>query len=565
MNLLNDFLQTRIDNFNYENLKKTFKIKVPENFNFAYDVVDRYTELEPEKLAMLWISDSEEIHFTFKDISNWTNKTANYFVQAGLKKGDAAMLILRRRWEFWPVLLALHKIGAVAIPATHLLTEKDFLYRFETADVSALICTGDGNTAHQAELAVKQYPKSILKIMAHGERDGWHCSDKEISGQSYIFERPSGKNCPSSLEPMLMFFTSGTTGYPKAVVHSYQYPLGHFLTARYWHNTDPNGMHFTISDTGWAKALWGKLYGQWLNETAVFVYDFDKFNAHSILSVIEKYPITTFCAPPTMYRFFIKEDLSKYDLSSVKYATVAGEALNPEIQQQFFKATGIQIMEGFGQSETTVLIGNFIGTTAKLGSMGKASVLYDVDLLLPDGTSAPVGETGEIVVRTHEKTPCGLFLGYYNSKYNSIETWKNQIYHTGDTAWRDEEGYFWYVSRVDDIIKSSGYRIGPFEIESIIMELPYVLECGVSSVPDPLRGQVVKASVVLTQGTAPTEELKKEIQNYVKTHTAPYKYPRIVEFCEELPKTISGKIKRSELRKYENISILIHSALYSDA
>ena len=348
---------------------------------------------------------------------------------------------------------------------------------------------------------------------------------------------------------MLMFFTSGTTGYPKIASHSHKYALGHFITAKYWHNVDPNGIHFTISDTGWGKALWGKLYGQWLCEAAVFTYDFNKFDAHDILPLFAKYNITTFCAPPTMYRFFIKEDLSKYDLSSIKYATTAGEALNPEVYQQWLKHTGLKLMEGFGQTETTLTVANFVGMNPKLGSMGKPSPLYEVEILTPDGKPAAVGETGEICVSTKNGAPCGLFLGYYRNEEKTKEAWHDGWYHTGDTAWKDEDGYFWYVGRIDDLIKSSGYRIGPFEIESVIMELPYVLECAVTAAPDEIRGQVVKASIVLVRGKTGDDALKKEIQNYVKTHTAPYKYPRIVEFLDELPKTISGKIRRVELRE----------------
>ena len=389
----------------------------------------------------------------------------------------------------------------------------------------------------------------ILKIVANGERDGWASFDKEMYSFSDVFERPTDPELLScGSEPMLMFFTSGTTGYPKIAMHSHKYALGHFITARYWHNVDPNGIHLTISDTGWGKALWGKLYGQWMSETCIFVYDFNKFDANKILPMFKKYNITTFCAPPTMYRFFIKEDLSKFDLSSVKYATVAGEALNPEVYNQFLKATGIKLMEGFGQTETTLVIGNFVGMTAKPGSMGKPSVLYDIDIVDPDGNSVKTGETGEIVIKVGDKAPCGLFMEYYRDTEKTKEVWYDGMYHTGDTAWRDEDGYFWYVGRVDDVIKSSGYRIGPFEIESVIMELPYVVEVGVSAAPDPVRGQVVKASIVLTKGTVGTDELKKEIQNYVKKHTAPYKYPRIVEFRDELPKTISGKIRRVELK-----------------
>lgn len=520
-----------------------------EAFNFGFDIVDGMAEKHPDKLALLHVSNEfEERRFTYADIRKYSNMTANYFKSLGIKKGDRVMLVLKRHYQFWFSIIALHKMGAIVIPATNLLVEHDFKYRFDAAGVSAIVCTGDGDVAHQAELAINTCDYPILKIMAHGERDGWHSFDKEMYGFSDVFERPSKDEESCGSDPMLMFFTSGTTGYPKIATHNHKYPLGHFITARYWHNVDPNGIHFTISDTGWGKALWGKLYGQWMSETAVFVYDFEKFDAHKILPMFEKYNITTFCAPPTMYRFFIKEDLSKYDLSSIKYATVAGEALNPEVYNQFLKATGIKLMEGFGQTETTLSIGNFVGMTAKPGSMGIPSILYDVDIVLPDGTSAKNGETGEIVIRTDKGAPCGLFMEYYRDEKLTKEAWYDNLYHTGDTAWRDEDGYFWYVGRVDDLIKSSGYRIGPFEIESVIMELPYVLECAVTAAPDEIRGQVVKATIVLTKGTVGTDELKKEIQNYVKKNTAPYKYPRIVEFRDELPKTISGKIRRVELK-----------------
>ena len=381
--------------------------------------------------------------------------------------------------------------------------------------------------------------------MVGGAREGWHNFDEEYPLFSAHFYRTEDTACGDDL--MLMFFTSGTTGYPKIAAHSYKYALGHYITAKYWHGVDEDGLHFTISETGWGKALWGKLYGQWLCEGAVFTYDFDRFDASDILPMFAKYNITTFCAPPTMLRMMIKEDISKYDLSSIKHMTTAGEALNPEVYRQFEKATGLQIMEGFGQTELTLVIANLTGNPHKLGSMGLPMPLYDVDILDADGNPVPDGETGEIVVRTSERVPCGLFSGYYKDEKRTGEVWHDGYYHTGDTAWRDEDGFYWYVGRVDDVIKSSGYRIGPFEIESVIMELPYVLECGVSAAPDEIRGQVVKASVVLVKGTEPSEELKKEIQNYVKQHTAPYKYPRIVEFKSELPKTISGKIQRNKL------------------
>ena len=526
------------------------KFKNDDTFNFGFDVVDALAEKTPDKNALIYVSnDLQDKFFTFADIKKYSNMTANYFKSKGIKKGDKVMLVLKRHYEFWFSIIALHKIGAIVIPATNQLVQHDFTYRYKAADVKAIVCTGEGEVAVHAENAIEECGMDITKIMVHGKREGWASFEEEFTEFSDVFERPTDPELLScGSEPNLMYFTSGTTGYPKIATHSHTYALGHFITARYWHNVDPNGIHLTISDTGWGKALWGKLYGQWLSETCVFVYDFDRFDANKILPMFKKYNITTFCAPPTMYRFFIKEDLSKFDLTSIKYATVAGEALNPEVYNQFLKATGVKLMEGFGQTETTLAIGNFVGMTARPGSMGKPSALYDIDIVDPDGNPVKTGETGEIVIRTSERVPHGLFLGYYNDDEKTKEAWHDGFYHTGDTAWKDEDGYYWYVGRVDDVIKSSGYRIGPFEIESVIMELPYVLECGVSAAPDPVRGQVVKASIVLTKGTVGTDELKKEIQDYVKKHTAPYKYPRIVEFRDELPKTISGKIRRVALR-----------------
>ncbi len=519
-----------------------------EQFNFAFDIVDELARKCPDKMAMLHVSNNkEERRFTFAEISQYSARTANYFESLGIRKGDRVMLVLKRHYQFWFSILALHKIGAVVIPATNLLVEHDFAYRFQAAGVKAIVCTADGDVAHQAELGAAGSKTLETMILVGGQREGWHDFNSEMPKFSDVYARKADSACGS--DPMLMFFTSGTTGYPKIATHNHKYPLGHFITAKFWHNVNPDGLHLTISDTGWGKALWGKLYGQWMCEAAIFVYDFDKFNADDILPMFKKYNITTFCAPPTMYRFFIKEDLSKYDLSSLEYATVAGEALNPEVYEQWKKATGLKLMEGFGQTETTLTVGNLRGMTPKPGSMGKPSPLYDVDIVLGDGTSAGIGETGEIVIRTDKHVPCGLFSGYYRDEEKTKEVWSDGLYHTGDTAWRDEDGYFWYVGRIDDVIKSSGYRIGPFEIESVIMELPYVLECAVTPAPDEIRGQVVKATIVLTKGTEKSEELKKEIQNYVKKHTAPYKYPRIVEFMDELPKTISGKIRRVELRE----------------
>ena len=517
-----------------------------DQFNFAFDCVDAIAAKYPDKLAMLHLDHNKvERSFTFEDMSRASGRAANYFKALGIKRGDRVMLVLKRHYQFWFAILGLHKLGAVAVPATNQLQEHDFSYRFNAAGVSAIVCTADGDTARQVELAEKDSPSLRLKIMAGGSREGWHSFDEEYPVYRSKYERAPDAPCGDDL--MLMFFTSGTTGFPKAATQCYKYPLGHFITAKYWHCVDPEGLHLTISDTGWAKAMWGKLYGQWLNEAAVFVYDFDRFDAAGILPMFAKYRITTFCAPPTMYRMLIKQDLSQYDLSSVQHATIAGEALNPEVFHQFQKATGLSLMEGFGQSETTVMIGNLVGMRPKVGSMGKPVPLYQVELVDPEGNPVPDGQVGEICIRAERTDICGLFRGYYRSEESTSAAWHDGLYHTGDTAWRDEDGYFWYVGRVDDLIKSSGYRIGPFEIESVIMELPYVLECGVSAAPDEIRGQVVKASIVLVKGTEGTEELKKEIQDYVKKHTAPYKYPRIVVFKEELPKTISGKIMRNKL------------------
>ncbi len=522
------------------------KFKNTDNFNFAFDLVDELAEHEPEKLAMLHIDiNGTERRFTFADIKQESARCANYFKSLGIKKGDRVMLILKRHYQFWFAMIGLNKLGAIAIPATNQLQEHDIEYRFKAAGVSTILCTADGETANQVDIAAKNCPELVNKIIVGGSRDGWRDFNEEYKLFSSHFERNEDSPCGDDL--LLMFFTSGTTGYPKIAAHSHKYPLGHFHTAKYWHNVDPDGLHFTISDTGWAKSMWGKLYGQWLCEAAIFVYDFDRFDAKEILPMFARHNITTFCAPPTMLRMLIKEDISKYDFSSVKHMSTAGEALNPEVYKQFEKATGLQIIEGFGQTESTMIIGNMIGAPHKIGSMGKPAPIYKVELVNDKGEQVAVGETGEIVVNVKDGMPCGLFRGYYRDEEKTNEVLHDGYYHTGDTAWRDEDGFYWYVGRVDDVIKSSGYRIGPFEIESVIMELPYVLECGVSAAPDEVRGQIVKASIVLTKGTEPTEELKKEIQTYVKEHTAPYKYPRLVVFRDSLPKTVSGKIQRNKL------------------
>ncbi len=522
------------------------RFKNTDRFNFGFDIVDEIAAKYPDKLAMLHLDKHKnERRFTFGDIKRATNQTANYFKSLGIRRGDRVMLVLKRHYQFWFCMVALHKIGAVAIPATNQLKEHDFEYRFNAAGVSALVCTADGDTAEIAERAAATCDSVKHLILVGGKRENWHDFDEEFKLFSGKLAREEDTSAGDDLA--LMFFTSGTTGNPKMAAHKHTYALGHFVTAKYWHCCERDGLHLTISDTGWGKSLWGKLYGQWLCEGAVFVYDFDRFDENEILPMFAKYQITTFCAPPTMLRMLVRGDLKKFDLSSIHHMTTAGEALNPEVFKLFKEATGLEIMEGFGQTETTLTVANLRGTTPKIGSMGKPSPQYDIDLVDPDGNSVSTGEVGEIVVRLKDGTPCGLFREYYRDEAKTAEAVYDGLYHTGDTAWRDEDGYLWYVSRIDDVIKSSGYRIGPFEIESVIMELPYVVECGVSAAPDELRGQVVKASIVLTAGTEGTDELKKEIQNYVKSHTAPYKYPRVVVFCDELPKTISGKIQRNKL------------------
>jgi len=517
-----------------------------DSYNFAFDTVDAIARKDPEKLAMVHVAnDMSERKFTFKDMKDASSQCANYFKSLGIKRGDRVMVVLKRHYQFWFAILGLHKLGAIAIPATNQLMEHDFTYRFEAGGVSAILCTADGDTAHQVELAEKTCGMQLTKVLVGDKREGWHDFNEEYGLFSRRYVRT--EDAPCGDDPMLMLFTSGTTGYPKMAMHSYKYALGHYVTAKYWHLCQRNGLHFTISETGWGKALWGKLYGQWLCEGAVFTYDFDRFDAEKILPMFAQYNITTFCAPPTMYRMLIKQDLSKYDLSSIKHATTAGEALNPEVFYQFEKSTGLRIHEGFGQTEMTLGIANLFGTEIKPGAMGKPIPGYGIDIVDADGNPVEDGVNGEIVIRTDPTPTCGVFLGYYLNKEATDNAWHDGMYHTGDVAWRDEDGYYWYVGRADDVIKSSGYRIGPFEIESTIMELPYVLECGVSAAPDEVRGQVVKASIVLIPGVEGTEELKKEIQNYVKQHTAPYKYPRIVVFRDELPKTISGKIQRNKL------------------
>lgn len=524
---------------------KDIKFKNIENFNFAYDVVDRLAAKNPDKTAMIHIAKNKrKREFTFGDMSTYSSKIAAYFQSLGIKKGDKVMLVLKRHYHFWFAILALHKVGAVVIPATNLLKQKDYEYRFKAADIKAIVCTADDDVAYQVDQATQGTDNGVIKIIVRGKRNGWQSLSRAVydfDGDFVPEERAGGG------DPSIMFFTSGTTGYPKIVTHDFSYPLGHIVTAKYWHRVDPDGIHFTISDTGWGKALWGKIYGQWLCEAAVFTYDMDGFEAGEMLEMIQEHRITTFCAPPTAYRMLIRKDFSRYDLSSLKHATTAGEALNPEVFNLFKEKTGLLLHEAFGQTETTLTIGTLKGDLPKPGSMGKASPAYDIDIVDSKGRSVEPGKTGEIVVRTDRGKPVGLFAGYYDNEELTLNAWHDGIYHTGDLAVRDEEGYFWYVGRDDDVIKSAGYRIGPFEIESVLMELPYVLECGVTAVDGRLRGKAIKACIVLVEGTEATDELKKEIQKYARQKMPSYKYPKIIEFRDELPKTISGKIQHNKL------------------
>jgi len=531
------------------NLKRVH-FDIPENFNFAYDVLGVLAEKCPDKVAMRWVSKEKVCHdFTFREIYENSLRTANFLYSLGIRKGDRVILVLKRHYQFWFVLNALHMIGAVAIPASCQMTAHDFEYRFQKADVQYVICSADGGITDEVDAAAAKTGVR-LKLSVNGKKDGWLDFDALYPNFSPDFPRPADQK---STDPMLVFFSSGTTGYPKMVEHDYSYPLGHIMTARHWHNVDPAGLHFTVADTGWGKALWGKIYGQWLCEAGVFTYDFDRFHAADLLPMFKEHGITTFCAPPTIFRFMVKEDLSKYDFSTLKHVTTAGEAMPPEVSEAFARVSGQLPYEGFGQTETTMLIGTLAGMKPRPGSMGKPNPQFEVALLDSDGKPVATGDTGEICVRAPEpgsegQPPCGLFRCYLKSPEDTAKVWHDGYYHTGDLAWQDEDGYFWYEGRADDIIKTSGYRVGPFEVESVLMELPYILECAVTGVPDPVRGKVVKATVVLVKGKESSDELAQEIKDYVKTHTAPYKYPRIIEFVDELPKTVNGKIRRAAIR-----------------
>ena len=539
-----------------EDYNKNLEFIIPEHFNFAYDVMDAWAEEAPEKLALLWTNDQgEEIRATYKQLKEQSDQAAAYLQSLGIGKGDPVMLILKRRYEWWIIMLALCKIGAIVIPATHMLTKKDIIYRNTRASVKAIICVDDAYVTGQIQLAMSESPtvKQYITVTDHGKpipegfRD-WQAEWKNAPK----FVRPAFVN--NNEDTMIMYFTSGTSGEPKMVAHDYLYAMGHLTTGVFWHNLHEGSLHLTVADTGWGKAVWGKFYGQWFAGATVFVFDHEKFNADTLLRQMEKYKVTSFCAPPTIYRFMIREDLSKYDLSSLQYCCTAGEALNPAVFDKLKELIGLNIMEGFGQTETTMTLGTFPWMTPKPGSMGIPNAQYDIDLLRADGTPCEDGEKGEIVVRVGDKKPVGLFKGYYRDEEKTREAWHDGIYHTGDMAWRDEDGYYWFEGRIDDVIKSSGYRIGPFEVESALMTHPAVVECAITGVPDDVRGMVVKATVVLGKEWKDKagDDLVKELQQHVKKVTAPYKYPRIIEFVDELPKTISGKIRRVEIRQKDS-------------
>lgn len=556
MPIYEEFIGRHRDDYaTFEDLSRNYKVSYPETFNFAYDVLDKIAARTPDKLAMLWVSnDNVSKRFTFGEMSLLSNKAANFFTSKGIGKGDYVMLVLKRGYEFWYCMMGLHKIGAVAVQATHLLTAKDYVYRMNSGGIKMVVMTGDDQCTEHVDEALDQYETLKLRAVTRGKNvPGWIDFDREFELQSDVFERPTGEAATKVTDIMTMSFSSGTTGYPKMVLHDHSYPLGHLLTGVFWHRVEDGGLHFTISDTGWLKSLWGKMYGQWLGESAIFTYDFEKFSATDILQKLDQYKITTFCAPPTMYRFMIKEDFSKYDFSSLKHCCTAGEALNPEVYSQWLKNTNLKIFEGFGQTETTLVCGTiYPWMLPRLGSMGLQTPGNNIVVVDDEGNEVESGVTGEICIRTDDEVggkPIGVFRGYYRDESATNRSWHDGLYHTGDTAYRDEMGFLWYVGRVDDVIKSSGYRIGPFEVESALMEHPSVLECAVTGVPDPDRGFAVKATIVLSKGYSSSDELTKALQSHVKSVTAPYKYPRIIEYVEALPKTISGKIRRVEIRE----------------
>ena len=559
--MLERFLD-KVDFESYDDFMQNFHIKDLPGFNFAYDVVDEWARIEPDRKALLWTNEAGDVkQFTFADIKRESDKTAAYFQQLGIGRGDMVMLIMKRRYQFWFAITALHKLGAVAIPATHLLTDEDIVYRCQAASIRAIVAVGDDVVLDHIQKAAPDCP-SVKNYISIGPKvpEGW-CDFNAGIESAPPFVRPEVVNEPGDIS--LMYFTSGTSGEPKMVAHDFRYPLGHIITAKYWHNLDENSLHFTLADTGWGKAVWGKYYGQWIVGANVFVYDFEKFHPVDVLEMIHKFHITSFCAPPTVYRFLIREDVKKYDISSLKYCTNAGEALNPNVFERWYELTGIKLHEAFGQTETTATVGTYPWIEPRPGSMGKPNPGYDIDLITADGQVAEDGQQGEIIIRTHGRRPEGLFLGYYRDPELTHKNFHDGIYHTGDIAWRDEDGYYWFVGRKDDVIKSSGYRIGPFEVENALMKHEAVVECAVTGVPDEVRGMAVKATVVLSKEFADTPGIEydveyrgkevpalvKDIQDFVKRTTAPYKYPRVIQFVHELPKTISGKIRRVEIRQ----------------
>jgi acetyl-CoA synthetase len=553
MNLANRYLEREAFT-SYEDFAQNLKINIPDSFNFAYDIIDEYARLEPDRLAMVWCDDSgEEKRFTFGDLKYWSDKTANFLKANGIKKGDRVMLILRRRYEFYFFVFALCKIGAVYIPSTNQLKTMDIVYRANSAGVKMLITYNWDDTVQSVEESLEESETLEKIVLIGGERDGWVSYHKQIESASSEWQRPSGQEEIHNEDLMLIYFTSGTTSMPKMAAHDFTYPLGHIVTAKYYHRVIENALHLTVAESGWAKFGWGKLYGQWICGAVQFVYDMERFDPDGLLKMIEKYKISTFCAPPTIYRFLIQQDLANYDLSSLVHCSTAGEPLNPQVFYTFERETGLQIINGFGQSESSVMIANFEWMDIDPGAMGKSNPIYNIDIVDENDNSVPVGVEGELVVRDVDTNkPVGLFCGYYRNEEATKKVWYNNIYHTGDVVYRDEHGLLWFVGRNDDVIKASGYRISPFEVESALIEHPAVVECAVTGAPDPIRGTVVKATVVLARNYAPSDELKHEIQMYVKSVTAPYKYPRIIEFVDELPKTISGKIKRAHIRKTDH-------------
>ena len=552
--LLNRFLP-KIEFDSYEDFKENYTVNVPENFNFGFDIIDEWAKQDKEKVALVWCNDyDEEKKFTFEDIRRLSNRAANFFQSLNIKKGDVVMLILRRRWEYWVCAVALHKIGAILIPGTLQLTKKDIVYRVNVAKISAIVCVNDDFVLTQVDQAYPETQTLKNRILVMDQREGWLTFEDEIEKFSDQFDRPTGDKANKWDDIMLVYFTSGTTGMPKMVSHNYSYPLGHIVTAKYWQQVQENKLHMSVSDSGWAKFGWGKIYGQWICGAVIFAYDMDKFIPLHLLEKITKYQVTTFCAPPTMYRFMLQEDLTKFDLSFIKHCCNAGEPLNPEVFNKWYRLTGLKLHEGFGQSESSVMLANFQWFDPIPGSMGKPSPLYNIQLMNAENEVCEDGEEGQIVVLDiDKKMPTGLFTGYFYDEAMTRENLGGTYYDTGDVAWRDSNGYYWFVGRNDDVIKCSGYRIGPFEVESALIEHPSVIECAITAAPDPIRGHVVKATIVLAKGYTPSDELKKELQNYVKKVTAPYKYPRIIDFVDELPKTLGGKIKRAEIRNNDKI------------